>query len=75
MALKVKQPKECEVRTEDIMSNLLSSNIKSLSSSCYLRKFSNLDNDCILMTKYTIETSCLSTISSESQEVRQVPTY
>lgn len=57
------------------MSNLLHSNIRSLSSSCYLEEFSNLDNYCILMTKCTIETSCLSTISYESQEVTQVPTY
>lgn len=62
MALKVKLLKECDMRTEKVMSNLLISNIEGLSSLCYLRKFSSLDNDYILMTKYTTETNCLSTI-------------
>lgn len=61
MALKVKLLKECDMRTEKVMSNLLISNIEGLSL-CYLRKFSSLDNDYILMTKYTTETNCLSTI-------------
>lgn len=61
MALKVKLLKECDMRTEKVMSNLLISNIEGLSL-CYLRKFSSLDNDYILMTKYSTETNCLSTI-------------
>lgn len=62
MALKIKLLKECDMRTEKVMSNLLISNIEGLSSLCYLRKFSSLDNDYILMTKYITEINCLSTI-------------
>lgn len=62
MALKVKLLREYETRTENVTRNLLISNIKGLSSICYLRTFLILDNDYTLMTKYTIETNCSSTI-------------